>query len=64
MARSSARASTLMRLLPTELLSRLDEIEGQVNKMNMPLAYAEQFYVLRDHIKFVSDRYREGGEGH
>jgi hypothetical protein len=42
----------------TELLARLDEIEAQVNKMKMPLAYAEQFYVLRDHIKFVSDRYR------
>ncbi|HJV34996.1 TAXI family TRAP transporter solute-binding subunit [Geomonas sp.] len=45
-----------------ELLARLDEIEAQVNKMKMPLAYAEQFYVLRDHIKFVSDRYRENAE--
>jgi TRAP-type uncharacterized transport system substrate-binding protein len=42
-----------------ELLRRLDDIEAEVNKMKMPLAYAEQFYVLRDHIKFVSDRYRE-----
>jgi hypothetical protein len=31
--------------------------------MKMPLAYAEQFYVLRDHIKFVGDRYREGLQG-
>ncbi|GFO60654.1 hypothetical protein GMST_29790 [Geomonas silvestris] len=45
------------------LLKRLDDIEAEVNKMKMPLAYAEQFYVLRDHIKFVGDRYREGLRG-
>jgi TRAP transporter TAXI family solute receptor len=43
-----------------ELIKRLDDIESEVNKMKMPLAYAEQFYVLRDHIKFVGDRYRSG----
>jgi len=44
------------------LIKRLDDIEAEVNKMKMPLSYAEQVYVLRDHIKFVSDRYRrEGG---
>jgi TRAP-type uncharacterized transport system substrate-binding protein len=41
------------------LLKRIDDIESEVNKMKMPLAYAEQFYVLRDHIKFVGDRYRQ-----
>ena len=41
----------------TELIKRLDDIEAEVNKMKMPLAYAEQFYVLRDHINFVRDRY-------
>jgi hypothetical protein len=40
------------------LIKRLDDIEAEVNKMKMPLAYAEQFYVLRDHIGFVRDRYR------
>ena len=45
------------------LLRRLDDVESEVNKMKMPLAYAEQFYVLRDHIKFVGDRYRQGEEG-
>jgi len=40
-----------------KLLKRLDEIEVEVNKMKMPLAYAEQFYVLRDHISFVRARY-------
>lgn len=39
-----------------ELLGRLDDIEESVNRMNMPLAYADQFYVLREHISFV--RYR------
>ena len=39
------------------LLKRLDEIEAEVNKMKMPLAYADQFYVLRDHIGFVRGRY-------
>jgi len=45
------------------LLKRLDDIETEVNKMKMPLSYAEQVYVLRDHIKFVSDKYRQGMEG-
>lgn len=40
-----------------ELLRRLETIEAEVNRMKLPLAYAEQFYVLRDHIRFVRDRY-------
>jgi len=39
------------------LLKRLDEIEAEVNKMKMPLSFADQFYVLRDHIGFVRQRY-------
>lgn len=46
-----------------ELLRRLDEIEAEVNKMKMPLAYAEQFYVLRDHIAFVRARYAQAPAG-
>ncbi|HEY4801109.1 MAG TPA: TAXI family TRAP transporter solute-binding subunit [Paraburkholderia sp.] len=38
------------------LLRRLDSIEESVNGMKMPLAYAEQFYVLREHIGFVRER--------
>ncbi len=45
-----------------EILRRLDDIEAEVNRMKMPLAYADQFYVLRDHINFVRDRY-SGGAG-
>jgi TRAP-type uncharacterized transport system substrate-binding protein len=46
-----------------ELLKRLDDIEAEVNKMKMPLAYAEQFYVLRDHISFVRGRYANSAGG-
>ncbi|CAN0618808.1 conserved protein of unknown function [Burkholderia multivorans] len=38
------------------LLDRLDDIEDAVNRMKMPLAYAGQFYVLREHIGFVRER--------
>ncbi|RAR60547.1 TRAP-type uncharacterized transport system substrate-binding protein [Paraburkholderia unamae] len=44
---------------PTErraLIRQLDSIEESVNGMKMPLAYAEQFYVLREHIGFVRER--------
>ena len=46
-----------------ELLKQLGDIETEVNKMKMPLAYADQFYVLRDHIRFVHDRYTNGEDG-
>lgn len=38
------------------LMRRLDAIEESVNAMKMPLAYADQFYVLREHIGFVRAR--------
>ncbi|SDI08428.1 TAXI family TRAP transporter solute-binding subunit [Paraburkholderia phenazinium] len=38
------------------LLERLDTIEESVNGLKMPLAYADQFYVLREHIGFVRER--------
>jgi hypothetical protein len=44
-----------------EMLKRLDDIEAEVNKMKMPLAFADQFYVLRDHIGFVRGRYSNSG---
>ncbi len=37
----------------TELLQRLDAIETAVNGMKVPVSFAEQFYVLRQHIIFV-----------
>jgi hypothetical protein len=38
------------------LLDRIDAIESAVNRMKMPLAFADQFYVLREHIGFVRQR--------
>ncbi|MFD1559247.1 TAXI family TRAP transporter solute-binding subunit [Paraburkholderia silviterrae] len=38
------------------LTRQLDKIEESVNGMKMPLAYAGQFYVLREHIGFVRER--------
>jgi hypothetical protein len=41
------------------LLERIDAIETAVNRMKMPLAFADQFYVLREHIGFVRHRLAE-----
>jgi len=39
-----------------ELLARLHDIEEAANIMKVPLSFADEFYVLRGHISFVSDR--------
>jgi len=39
-----------------QMLLQLDEIEAGVNRMKMPLAFADQFYVLREHIGFVRSK--------
>jgi hypothetical protein len=39
-----------------QLSQRLDEIEKRVNVSKMPLPFADQFYVLREHINFVRRR--------
>ncbi|AMP04772.1 TAXI family TRAP transporter solute-binding subunit [Collimonas pratensis] len=44
-----------------DLLQRLDRIEEGVNRMKMPLAFADQFYVLREHIGFVRARLQSRG---
>lgn len=44
-----------------DLLQRLDRIEEGVNRMKMPLAFADQFYVLREHIGFVRTRLQSRG---
>ena len=38
------------------LLKRIDMIEQGVNSLKMPISYADQFYVLRQHIGFVRER--------
>lgn len=40
----------------TQLFKQLDHIEEAVNRMKIPLAFADQFYVLREHIGFVRAR--------
>jgi TRAP transporter TAXI family solute receptor len=39
-----------------QMLKQLDHIEESVNRLKMPLAFADQFYVLREHIGFVRNR--------
>jgi TRAP-type uncharacterized transport system substrate-binding protein len=39
-----------------QMLKQLDQIEESVNRLKMPLAFADQFYVLREHISFVRTR--------
>jgi hypothetical protein len=59
-----ARNGVKLEILPSEgsldNLKKLDDIETKVNGLKMPLAYADQFYVLRDHIRFVRDRHSSG----
>ncbi|HTP64419.1 MAG TPA: TAXI family TRAP transporter solute-binding subunit [Geobacteraceae bacterium] len=62
----SLERSLLARPTPEErreLLQRLENIDSEVNKMKMPLSFADQFYVLRDHISFVRSRYVDGADG-
>lgn len=43
-------------------MAKLVEIEAAVNRLKMPLAYADQFYVLREHIGFVRARMAQAYE--
>ena len=54
----------LAREEPGELLRRLDHIEEEVNKMKMPASFADQFYVLREHIDFVREHLMKRTELH
>jgi hypothetical protein len=38
------------------LVARLDAIERRADGLRLPLAFADQFYVLREHIGFVRRR--------
>jgi hypothetical protein len=37
-------------------LQRLDDIEEKVNRISIPLSFAEELYGLRSHINFVRQR--------
>jgi TRAP-type uncharacterized transport system substrate-binding protein len=45
-----------------DFLHRLEHIEHAINKMKVPAAFGELFYVLRGHITFVRDRINEQGQ--
>ena len=40
-----------------DLLQQLEEIESSVNALQLPLAFADQLYVLREHIALVRARF-------
>jgi hypothetical protein len=46
-----------------ELLRRLDEMEGTVNRLRVPASFADQFYSLRGHIAFVRERLKVATPG-
>jgi TRAP-type uncharacterized transport system substrate-binding protein len=46
-----------------QLHTRLDVIEQHVNGIKMPLPFADQFYVLREHINFVRRRLTASATG-
>ncbi len=46
------------------LLRQLDQIENAVNRLKMPLAHADAFYVLREHVNFVRTRLQQGHNSH
>ena len=45
---------------PGELLPKLDELEHRVEKISVPLSYADQLYALRSHIDMVRKRLQGG----
>jgi TRAP-type uncharacterized transport system substrate-binding protein len=44
------------------LLQRLEEVERRADALELPLGYADQLYVLREHIVFVRTRLALGSE--
>jgi len=39
-----------------ELLGQLERVEEAVNRIKMPLSFADQLFVLRSHVGMVRDR--------
>lgn len=46
------------------LFVELDQIEASLNRLRMPLAYADAFYVLREHVGFVRSRLAAAAREH
>jgi TRAP-type uncharacterized transport system substrate-binding protein len=47
----------------TEMVARLDRLEGQANHLRIPVAYASMLYELRNHIDLVSEDLKKHAEG-
>ena len=45
------------------LLHELDELEGKVGRITVPLSHTDELYALRSHIELVRARLRAAGEG-
>src|SRR5262245_3331042 len=45
-----------------EVISRLDRLEEQANHLRVPVAYASELYMLRDHIDLVREGVRKQAE--
>jgi hypothetical protein len=39
-----------------DIMKRLDDIQASINDVRTPLAYADQLFILREHIQMVRDR--------
>jgi len=61
---SNGRCSCLARLKAARRFrTRIEAIERAVNQLKLPLAFADQLYVLRDHVAMVSRRLQTGFYG-
>ena len=56
-------ASERVDVKASELLPRLDDLEHRVEKVSVPLSYAEELYALRGHIDMVRKRLTRGTPG-
>ena len=43
---------------PTELLAEIDKLDAHVEKVSVPLSYAEELYALRNHIHLIRKKVR------
>jgi len=44
------------------VITRLDRLEEQANQLRVPIAYASQLYMLRNHIDLVREGVRKHTE--
>ena len=58
--REIEEAATQTDVNRAELLSKLDQLEHRVEKVSVPLSYAEELYALRSHIDMVR-KHLQGG---